>query len=153
MNNEAPKQDPSQPQNPNAGHSHGDMSFGGAAAGIAGAISGGIIAVFVPYVLLAFGANLGPNVQTALIIAALGIGGLVCLVSTFFGLVMPRRIPGAWTRPEHWQGWARQGRQWQRLHQLRELSEEARRWRERPAADRGGDEDAAPPRRRSRGRA
>jgi hypothetical protein len=133
------------------------MSFGGAAAGVAGTFGGVFIAVGVPYVVLAFGANLGPPVQTALIIGALAIGGLVCLVSAFFGLVMPRRIPGAWTRPEHWQGWARQGRQWQRLHQLKELSEEARRWRDRSGGEpeRGGrEEDEAPRRRpRSRGRA
>ncbi len=108
----------------------------------------------VPYVLLAFGSVLGSGVQTALIIAALAIGGMVCLVSTFFGLVMPRRIPGAWTRPEHWQGWARQGRQWQRLHQLKELSEEARRWRDRSGEDwdRGPREGDEAPRRRGPGR-
>ncbi len=91
--------------------------------GVVGVLSGVAISIGVPYVVLAQGANLGSGVQTALIIAALVVGGSVSIASAVLGLVMPRRIPGAWTRAEHWKGWARQGREWKRFAE--EMEEEA----------------------------
>jgi hypothetical protein len=103
------------------------MSFGGGSAvSVAGTLSGAAIAIGVPAVILAFGANLGATIQTALVVAALIVGGGVSLVSAFFGLVMPRRIPGAWTRPGHWKGWADKGREWRRFRDEVEAAREKR---------------------------
>ena len=92
-------------------------------------LSGVAISIGVPYVVLAQGANLGNGVQTALIIAALVVGGSVSIASAVLGLVMPRRIPGAWTQAEHWKGWAKQGREWKQF--AREMEEDEDRPRRR----------------------
>lgn len=73
-----------------------------------GVLSGTAIAIGVPWVLLANGQTLGAPVLTTLIIVAIGSGGLVALVSAFFGLVIPRHVQGRWMDPERWEKFARQ---------------------------------------------
>ena len=116
---------PEQDQNQN------ELSFGnGSSVSVVGVLSGAAICIAVPYVVLAQGHDLGAGIQTALVIASLVMGGSVSIVSAFFGLVMPRRIPGAWTRAEHWKGWAQRGRQWKEF--AREMEDEQAERRPRP---------------------
>lgn len=70
------------------------------------------IAIGVPWVLLVNGQTLGAPVLTTLIIVALCAGGLVALVSAFFGLVIPRHVQGRWMDPERWQKFARERQRW-----------------------------------------
>ena len=93
-------------------HEHGVSFGGGGHVAAVGALSGMAIAIGVPWVLLANGQSLGAPVLTTLIIVALCVGGLVSLVSAFFGLVIPRRVHGRWMDPERWQKFARENRRW-----------------------------------------
>jgi hypothetical protein len=81
-----------------------DLRFGGGWPAVAGSVCGAAIALGGTAILLALGQSLGPVVLTVLVVLALGGGSLVCLVSAFFGLVMPRHLKaGAWGDPEKWQ--------------------------------------------------
>jgi hypothetical protein len=113
MEQEPKDQDPS----PNE---HGVSFGGGGHVAAVGALSGMAIAIGVPWVLLANGQSLGAPVLTTLIIVALCAGGLVSLVSAFFGLVIPRRVHGRWMDPERWRKFAAENRRWK---------EERHRWK------------------------
>ncbi len=66
--------------------------FGGKTATIAGVISGTLIAVLLPAVVLIYGTNLGAGVQTTIIILALIFGALIALTAAFFGSVIPTSV-------------------------------------------------------------
>ncbi|HTA17065.1 MAG TPA: hypothetical protein VK786_04900 [bacterium] len=90
-----------------------DLRFGSGLVAVAGVISGLGIAVGVPAILLSLGQNLGQTVLTVLVVLALAGGALVCLVSAFFGLVIPRHLRGGpWMDPDKWRRFARDQRRW-----------------------------------------
>jgi hypothetical protein len=97
-------QEPHEPQGINFGESIPVAALG--------TLSGVAIAIVVPWLLLTYGQSLGVYVLTGLIILALCIGGLVSLVSAFFGLVIPRHAHGRWMDPERWMDFAREAQQW-----------------------------------------
>jgi hypothetical protein len=74
-------------------HDEGMRFGGGGVTSVAGVLGGVAFAIGVPYIVLNFGQVLSPAMVTGVVIGALVIGGLVCLVSAFFGLVMPTHIP------------------------------------------------------------
>ncbi len=93
------------------------MSFGGGRVAVAGIVGGFGIAVGGSAVLLGLGQSLGPAVLTVLVVLALVGGGLVCLVSAFFGLVIPRHLgQGPWMDPEKWRRFALERRLWHERH-------------------------------------
>ena len=59
-----------------------------------GILIGGAVAIGMPYVVLAFGANVGVGIVVATILSLVGIvGGLaLALASAFFGIVIPSKI-------------------------------------------------------------
>jgi len=120
---------------PKTSASETEVSFGnGLSNGIvaaAGALSGLGIAVGVPAVMLPFASVMGQGVVTGIIITAVVLGAMVCLVSAFFGLIMPRRVGGPWGNPE---SWAALTDKW------RHLERERRRYRGR-ARGRADEED------------
>jgi len=78
------------------------MRFGGGGVtSVAGVIGGVALAIGVPYTILNFGQVLAPSMVTGIVIGSIVIGGLICLVSAFFGLVMPTHIPGEHGRHRH----------------------------------------------------
>lgn len=90
-----------------------DLRFGSGMVAVAGVISGLGIAVGVPAILLSLGQNLGQTVLTVLVVLALAGGAMVCLVSAFFGLVIPRHLRGGpWMDPDKWRRFARDQRRW-----------------------------------------
>ena len=73
----------------------------GAGVAVAGVLGGVALALGGSWILLSQGAVLGAKVQTTLCILALALGGLVALVSAFFGLVIPHHVhrePGEWEK-------------------------------------------------------
>jgi hypothetical protein len=128
-----------------------DLRFGSGLVAVAGVISGLGIAVGVPAILLSLGQSLGQVVLTVLVVLALAGGALVCLVSAFFGLVIPRHLRGGpWMDPDKWRRFARDhrrwhhGRQWQRGMRGGWDAEDDRDEKE------DEEEDAPPPKRRTR---
>jgi hypothetical protein len=98
--------DPSQKNDP-------DLRFGSGLVAVAGVLAGLGIAVGVPAILLSLGQNLGQAVLTVLVVLALAGGAAVCLVSAFFGLVIPRHLRGGpWMDPDKWRRFARDQRRW-----------------------------------------
>src|SRR4051812_32108117 len=75
------------------------VRFSATGASIAGAISGVVMAIGVPWVVLAHGAALGPGTQTALVWVGVIAGALIALTSAFFGLVMPSQVGGPHGNP------------------------------------------------------
>lgn len=59
---------------------------------LAGLAAGCGIAIGVPHVVLVHGAKLSGGAQTGIIIVAGCVGGLVAVVSAFFGIVIPKRV-------------------------------------------------------------
>jgi hypothetical protein len=127
-----------------------DLRFGSGLVAVAGVIAGLGIAVGVPAILLSLGQNLGQTVLTVLVVLALVGGAMVCLVSAFFGLVIPRHLRGGpWMDPDKWRRFARDQRRWHH---------EGRHWHhgmrggwgveheDDDADDADEDEEAAPPR-------
>ncbi len=69
-----------------------------------GILIGGAVAIGVPYIVLAFGANVGVGIVVATILSLVGIvGGLaLALASAFFGIVIPSKIEASKdVSPEH----------------------------------------------------
>jgi hypothetical protein len=92
-----------------------DLRFGNGMVAVAGAISGMAIALGGTAAVLYLGQGLGAVLQCTLVIIALGGGSLVCLVSAFFGLVMPRHLRGGpWMDPDKWRRFAEERRRWHR---------------------------------------
>ena len=63
-----------------------------AAISVSGVFGGVLMAMGVPWIVLAFGQTLGHGVLTTLCILAIVLGGTVSLTAAFFGLVMPSQI-------------------------------------------------------------
>ncbi|MGH7441250.1 MAG: hypothetical protein ACREKE_01105 [bacterium] len=83
------------------------LRFGGGRVAVAGIVAGLGIALGVPTILLSLGQNLGQVVLTVLVVLALAGGALVCVVSAFFGLVIPRHMHGGpWMDPDRWRRFA-----------------------------------------------
>jgi hypothetical protein len=61
----------------------------------AGILGGVAIALGVPYIVLAYGADLGSGAKTALIILGLIAGSLLALVTAVVGIAIPTRITDA----------------------------------------------------------
>jgi hypothetical protein len=91
-----------------------EIRFGNGAISAVGALAGLGIAVGVPWVVLEHAQLLNQAIMTGIVIAALLIGGVISLVSAFFGLVIPRHVGGPWGDPKAWAGWAEKWRQWER---------------------------------------
>jgi hypothetical protein len=107
-------------KDPKAKTAETEVRFGdGISSGIvaaAGALSGLGIAVGIPVVILPSAAVIGQGMVTGIIITALVLGATVCLVSAFFGLVMPRRVGGPLGDPESWAALTDKWRGWEREH-------------------------------------
>jgi hypothetical protein len=77
-----------------------DVEFSNAGCvAVAGILGGVVLGLGASYLALAYGAVLGPKIQTVMVIVGLGLGGLVALTSAFFGLVVPKHVsrePSDW---------------------------------------------------------
>lgn len=83
------------------------VRFSSTGASVAGCVSGVAMSIGVPWVLLTHGQALGSASQTILVWVGVCLGGLIALVSAFFGLVMPSQVG---TNPwEHHHGRHRHG--------------------------------------------
>jgi hypothetical protein len=138
-----PEEKPAEEQN-------GICFGGGNSTGAAGVVGGVLIALGVPFIALAYGQALGVAAQITIAIIGAASGALVCLVSAFFGIVMPSRIAGHMMNPDPWMRWA------QLAHAHKSARWEARyaaRFGHRPPmpwedeAPESGDEPAPPARR------
>lgn len=77
-----------------------DVEFSNAGCvAVAGILGGVVLGLGASYLALAYGAVLGPKIQTVMVIVGLGLGGLVALTSAFFGLVIPRHVS---KEPKEW---------------------------------------------------
>ena len=70
------------------------VEFGNKTSALPGAISGAAIAIGVPAVTLVLGKSLASSVQLTIILVGVGVGGLIALTATFFGLVIPSKVNG-----------------------------------------------------------
>ena len=59
---------------------------------LVGVLGGVVIAVVLPYVVLAFGSGIGSGARVALVILALATGGLIALVSAVVGIAIPKTV-------------------------------------------------------------
>lgn len=95
---------------------HANVQFGtGNAIAVTGILAGVAIALGFAWIVLEHGQVLGSTLVVIFVLSALFIGGVVALVSAFFGLVMPRQVDGGapfgrypwrhWAR-KHWCDWA-----------------------------------------------
>lgn len=92
-----------------------EVSFGGGnGTAVAGILAGLVMAVLVPFVLLAYGQALGATALLWLVVLAVSTGGAVSIVSAFFGLVMPHHVRGKFMQPDAWREFAREARAWER---------------------------------------
>jgi len=79
---------------------HKDVEFNNAGGvAVAGILGGVVLGLGASYLALAYGAVLGPKIQTIMVIVGLSLGGLVALTSAFFGLVIPRHVS---REPKDW---------------------------------------------------
>ena len=62
---------------------------------LVGVLGGVIIAVGLPYIILAFGDGLSSGARVALIILALATGGLIALASAVVGIAIPKTVKSA----------------------------------------------------------
>jgi hypothetical protein len=70
-----------------------DVEFNNAGGvAVAGILGGVILGLGAAWIGCSYGACLGPKIQTLMVIVGLALGGLVALVSAFFGLVIPRHV-------------------------------------------------------------
>jgi len=77
-----------------------DVEFNNAGGvAVAGILGGVVLGLGASYLALAYGAVLGPKIQTIMVIVGLSLGGLVALTSAFFGLVIPRHVS---REPKDW---------------------------------------------------
>jgi hypothetical protein len=143
---------PASPENPGADEksNQADIRFGSGMVAVAGVLGGLGIALGGPAVLLSLGQSLGQVVLVILVVLSLAAGALVCLVSAFFGLVIPNHVrSGPWMDPDKWRRFAAE-----RHRRHRERSHWGRRhgaWDGEHDEDGGGDEEAAaPPKRKAR---
>lgn len=60
-----------------------------------GVMGGVVIAVGLPYIVLAFGSDLSSGAKVALIILGLLAGSLIALASAVVGIAMPKTVRGA----------------------------------------------------------
>jgi len=60
-----------------------------------GVMGGVVIAVGLPYIVLAFGSDLSSGAKVALIILGLSAGSLIALASAVVGIAMPKTVRGA----------------------------------------------------------
>jgi hypothetical protein len=79
----------------------------GSAIAVTGIIGGVCLALGLTWLVLAYGQTLGPTLVVIFILVGLLVGGVVALVSAFFGLIMPRQVGGGvppWMLRElkHW---------------------------------------------------
>ena len=92
-------------------NNNAEVRFGNGSVSTVGTVAGALIAILVPWVVLAYGQFLGVPTATAIVVLALFIGGGVAAVSAFFGLVMPRHVGGPWGDPKTW---AEIGKEWRK---------------------------------------
>jgi len=94
---------------------HADVSFAaGSAIAVTGIIGGVGLALGLTWLVLAYGQTLGPTLVVIFILVGLVLGGVVALVSAFFGLIMPRQVGGgvpSWLIKEI-KYWIRSHRRW-----------------------------------------
>ncbi len=125
----------------------GDVQFGASCSIALGGIVGGVlIALGLPWLLLAYGQSLGTVVVTILLFGALFTGGLVAVVSTFFGLVMPKVVRGHWRGPWPRHRWGCAPGQWKESEDSTDHAEPAS-WAE-PDWQNWGPQDGRPGARR-----
>jgi hypothetical protein len=94
---------------------HANVVFGGGnLVAVTGIIGGVVLALGFPWIVLAYGQALGPTLLVVFIISGLSAGGLVALVSAFFGLVIPREVGGG--APPWWiselKSWRKEWKDW-----------------------------------------
>jgi hypothetical protein len=70
------------------------VEFGNKGNAAPGAISGAVIAVGVTAATLVLGKGLESRAQLTIILVGIGVGGLISLTATFFGLVIPSKVNG-----------------------------------------------------------
>jgi apolipoprotein N-acyltransferase len=94
---------------------HADVMFGrGDLIGVAGIVGGVALALGFSWIVLAHGQTLGTTLAVIFVLAGLFMGGLVALVSAFFGLVMPRQVGGgapSWVMGEI-KEWIKRHKEW-----------------------------------------
>ncbi len=73
---------------------NGVVKFAGGTFRVLGLIGGLIFAIGVPFVVLKYGQILGQAFSITIVIGSVIIGGLTCLTTIFFGLVMPSSVGG-----------------------------------------------------------
>jgi len=84
-----------------------NVSFGGGSAvAVTGILGGMAIAVGIPWIVLEHGKDLDPKLLMVLALTGLIAGGLVALVSAFFGLVIPRDVAHDSAGWDDWKKWA-----------------------------------------------
>jgi len=79
---------------------HKVVRFGNGLGSIPGIIGGIILATVPPFVLLKYGQILGESNLTFLVKGSIIAGGIIILVSAFFGLVMPSHVDN-WDHDDH----------------------------------------------------
>jgi hypothetical protein len=96
------------------------MFRAGGDVAMVGILSGACIALGFPWIVMAYGQSMGSTLLTIFVLSGLLMGGLVALVATFFGLVIPQQVNGGGVGP-----WGRHAfRHWARRH-----------WRDQPEGD------------------
>jgi hypothetical protein len=78
-----------------------NVQFNAAVVIIPGLIAGVLIALGVPAIILIWGHSLSPNMQITAILTGVGFGGLIGVVSAFFGAVIPSSVNHGtdWQKP------------------------------------------------------
>jgi hypothetical protein len=83
------------------GNERDGIKFSSGMGSVPGVVGGVLLAVGVPFVLLNYGQILGEGKLFVLVAGSVIGGGLIILVSAFFGLVMPSHIDGNWDQDAH----------------------------------------------------
>ena len=117
---------------------HADVVFGGSGlVGVAGVLGGVALALGFPWIVLAYGKDLNPTLVVIFVLAGLLIGGVVALVSAFFGLVMPRQVGGgapSWLINEI-KFWVRRRKDWDDVDWEHWTEKDWRDWAEKKRRD------------------
>jgi hypothetical protein len=117
---------------------HADVTFGrGDLIGMTGIIGGVVLALGFSWIVLAYGQALGATLTVIFVLAGLLMGGLVALVSAFFGLVMPRQVGGgapSWIMGEI-KTWIKHHRDWDEVDWEHWTEQDWRAWAEKKKKD------------------
>jgi hypothetical protein len=77
------------------------ISFGNGIAAIAGVLGGFLFAAGVPLVVLIYGQILGEFTIKIIVSGSVIGGGIIIIMSAFFGLVIPNHLQGNWQEHKH----------------------------------------------------